>query len=74
MTKNKSKMVNKPCLQFHHIELGGNDKVMHWIFLHYYVPFDCHIYDTIGYHELDFNALSHIGITKNLRISNRPCF
>ena len=36
--------------------------------------FDCHVYDTMGYHELGFNALSHISITENLRISNRPCF
>ena len=71
-------MVTKPCLQFHHIKLNGNDKLMHWILLHCYPPFyktfDCHVYDTMGYHELDFNALSLIGITKNLRISNRPCF
>ena len=28
----------------------------------------------MDYNELDFNTLSHIGISKNLRISNRPCF
>ena len=28
----------------------------------------------MGYHELDFNVLSHIGNTKNLMISNHPCF
>ena len=76
--QNKSKIVTKPCLQFHHIKLGGNDKLMHWILLYCYLPidktFDCHIYDTRGYHELDFIALSYIDITKNLRISNYPCF
>ena len=76
--KNRSKMITKPCLQFHNIKLGGNDNSTHWILLHCYPPFDktvdCHVYDTLGYNELDFNTLSHIGITKNLRISNRPCF
>ena len=78
MTKINLKVVNKPCLQFHHIEFGGNDKVTHWIFLHFYPLFDktsdCHVYDTMDYHELDFNVLSHIGIINNLRISNRCCF
>ena len=76
--KNKSKIITKPCLQFHHIKLGSNDNLMHWILLHCYPPFDktldCHVYDTMGFQELDFNTLSHIGITKNLRISNRSCF
>ena len=30
---------------------------------------DCHVYDTLGQHELDFEALSYIGFMKNLRIS-----
>ena len=76
--KNKSKMITKPCLQFHHIELGDKDNLTHWILLHCYPPFDktldCHVYDTMGYHELDLNTLSHVGITINLRISNRPIF
>ena len=74
----KSKMITEPCLQFHNIKLGGNDNSTHWILLHCYPPFDktvdCHVYDILGYNELDFNTLSHIGITKNLRISNCPCF
>ena len=76
--KNKSKMVTKPCLQFHHIKLGDSDKLTHSILLHCYLFFDktsfCHVYDTMDYHELDFNALCHMDITKNLRISNHPCF
>ena len=76
--KNKSKMVTKPCLQFHHIKLGGSVKLTQWILLRCYLPFDktfdCQFYDTMDYHELDFNALSHIGITKNRRISNCPYF
>ena len=41
--KNKSKMVTKPCLQFHHFKLGGNDKLMHWILLHCYSPLMKHL-------------------------------
>ena len=52
--KNKSKMVSESCLQFHHIELGGNDRLMHWILLHCYPSFDktsnCHVYNTMNYH------------------------
>ena len=40
--KNKSKMVTKPCLQFHHIKLSGSDNLTHWILLHCYPLFDKH--------------------------------
>ena len=38
--KSKSKMVTKSCLQFHHIKLGGSEKLTHWVLLHCYCPFD----------------------------------
>ena len=75
--RNKKTMVSKSCLQFHHIKLGGNESLTHWVLLHCYPLSDsmveCHVYDTLGQHELDFEALSHIAITKNLRISYCSC-
>ena len=48
--KNKSKMITKPCLQFHNIKPSRNNNLTHWILLHCYPPFDktvdCHVYDT----------------------------
>jgi hypothetical protein len=59
--------VNRPCLQFYHI-----DQPRHW-FLLYFFPcneshYQCYVYDTLGFHDLDFGLLQNIGISPNIRI------
>jgi hypothetical protein len=35
--------------------------------------YDCYIYDMLKILELEFEALQHVGITKNIIISYNPC-
>ena len=60
-------LVNRPCLQFYHIDQPG-----HW-FLLYFFPcneshYQCYVYDTLGFHDLDFGLIPNIGISPNIRI------
>ena len=59
--------VNRPCLQFYHIDRHG-----HWILLYFFLlnesHYQCYVYDTFGFHDLDFEQLQHIGISSNIRI------
>ena len=60
-------LVNRPCLQFYHI-----DQLGHWILLSFFPlnesHYQCFVYDILGFHDLDFEQLQHIGIFSNIRI------
>ena len=70
LNKAKHAHVDKPCLQFYHINKHG-----HWFFFKK-IPcnefhYQCFVYGTLGFHDLDFGLLQNIGISLNIRIQQR---
>jgi hypothetical protein len=60
-------LVKRPYLQFYHIDKHG-----HWFFIYFFPHneshYQCYVYDTLGFHDLDFKLLQNIDISPNIRI------